>query len=211
MRDKKSNNKASPFSVMHIALLLLCAVIVTSYGITGLYAKYRSEDEGKDGARVIRFGDIYLEESSDNELTLIPGVVCKKEAHITFKGSESSTYIFVVIEASSHWTRSGNALVMYDESDVLVSIKVENSWTLVSAENNIFAYAISLEPNQELHEKQIFDVQSGIKGGIIVSPDMIKSDIDYLNGLGKINLNLTAIAVQSSGFADYVAAWESIK
>ena len=213
MRDRKSNNRTPSLSVMHVVLLLLCAVIVTSYGINGLYARYRSEVHGTDSARVIRFGDVYLEEAADNNLMLIPGVVCKKEAYISFQGSEASTYVFVVIEASSHWTGNGGMLVMYDrdKSDKLVSIQVEDSWTPVSDENNIFVYAISLDPNQTLLEKQIFGIQNGVQGGIVVSPEMTKADIDYLNSIGKISLQITAIAVQSNGFADYAAAWDSIR
>ena len=213
MRDRKSNNRTPSLSVMHVVLLLLCAVIVTSYGINGLYARYRSEVHGTDSARVIRFGDVYLVEAADNNLMLIPGVVCKKEAYISFQGSEASTYVFVVIEASSHWTENGNMLVIYDpdKSDELVSIQVEDSWTPVSDENNIFVYAISLDPNQTLLEKQIFGIQNGVQGGIVVSPEMTKADIDYLNGIGTIHLHITAIAVQSNGFADYAEAWDSIR
>ena len=40
---------------------------------------------------------------------------------------------------------------------------------------------------------------------------MTKADIDYLNSIGTISLQITAIAVQSNGFADYAAAWDSIR
>ena len=213
MRYGKSNNRAPSFSIMHVALLLLCAVIITSHVTGGLYAKYMTKSEGDDSAKVIRFGDIYLEESPNNNLMLIPGVVGKKEAYINFEGSEAATYVFVVIEASSHWTCSGNTIAMYDQSkrDMLVSLKIDSSWSLVSNDNSKFVYAISLTPNQTLTKKQIFDVQSNVQGGIIVNSEMNKADIDYLNTVGKINLNLSAIAVQSGGFVDYSAAWESIK
>lgn len=55
MKFSKSNNKAPLFSTMHIALLLLCAVLLSAYAIGGLYARYTSGNEGNDDARVAKF------------------------------------------------------------------------------------------------------------------------------------------------------------
>ena len=49
MRSRKSNR------FLHIALLLLCAVLITAHMTSGLYAKYRSGFSSFDGARVARF------------------------------------------------------------------------------------------------------------------------------------------------------------
>ena len=49
MRSRKTN------SLLHIALLLLCAVLITAHMTSGLYAKYRSGFSSFDGARVARF------------------------------------------------------------------------------------------------------------------------------------------------------------
>ena len=54
MRDKKSNIAPS-FSIMHVALLLLCAVLLTAHATIGLYASYKSETSGSGSARVAKF------------------------------------------------------------------------------------------------------------------------------------------------------------
>ena len=54
MRDKKSSVTPS-FTFMHLALILFCMVLVTSYATAGLYASYRTEADGSDSARVAKF------------------------------------------------------------------------------------------------------------------------------------------------------------
>ena len=55
MNDKKVNNETPLFSTMHIALLILCAVLLSFYAINGLYARFSSEETSSDTARVARF------------------------------------------------------------------------------------------------------------------------------------------------------------
>ena len=203
MRDKKSNIAPS-FTVMHVALLLLCAVLVSSHATIGLYASYRSEATGSASARVIKFGDIDIIEAEDNNLTLIPGVNGKKGAYVEFEGSESATYVFLKIDASAHWTHKNSTLKI----DELVSLGIDTGWTHLFTENGIIVYYKQLAPNIEL------DATSGNifanMGEISVSPNMTYSDITEMNKLGDITITLKAYAVQSIGFADPLTAWNSV-
>ena len=75
MRNQKSNNKAPLISPMHIALLLLCAVLLSSYALSGLYARYASTASGGDSARVAKFS--FTENSASQtqivSASLVPG------------------------------------------------------------------------------------------------------------------------------------------
>ena len=54
MRDKKSNSGPS-FTFMHLALILLCVVLVTARSTGGLFASYRTAAGDSDSARVAKF------------------------------------------------------------------------------------------------------------------------------------------------------------
>ena len=55
---------------MHVALLLLCAVLLSTYAIGGLYARYTSEQGNGDDARVAKFA--FDDNLEDQSITLIP-------------------------------------------------------------------------------------------------------------------------------------------
>lgn len=78
MKDQKSNNKAPLLSSMHIALLLLCAVLISSYAISGLYARYISEGSGGDSARVAKFS---FHDNLDTQYQEIPASFDPNEPH----------------------------------------------------------------------------------------------------------------------------------
>lgn len=54
MRGKKSN-RAPSFTIMHVALLLLCAVLLSSHATIGLYASYKTTASGSSSAQVAKF------------------------------------------------------------------------------------------------------------------------------------------------------------
>ena len=87
MRDRKSNIAPS-FTVMHVALLLLCAVLLTAHATTGLYASYKSEASGSDSAHVARFdvtAECAYDEATDTyTLTIINNSEVTVEYSITY-------------------------------------------------------------------------------------------------------------------------------
>jgi hypothetical protein len=100
MRDKKSNIAPS-FTVMHVALLLLCAVLVSSHATIGLYASYKSEASGYDSARVAKFqilSGFSVTSEFDVELSFYDPDMLSDEISITVSSqSEVSVSYDVVI------------------------------------------------------------------------------------------------------------------
>ena len=78
MRDKKSSNRAPLFSSVHIALLLLCAVLLSAHSINGLYARYASGKAGDDEARVAKFS---FNDTLDAQSIKLPVAMAPGESH----------------------------------------------------------------------------------------------------------------------------------
>lgn len=205
MKNRKSNNRAPLLSPMHIALLLLCAVLLSSYAISGLYARYISEESGADSARVIRFGDISIIEPNDNNLILTPGVTSQNRVMVDFKGSESATYVFVIIDAPN-WTYTSNNTLKIGN---LVTLSVMNDWTYLKKEETSFVFYKELAPNTVLNQVELFAEQAdGVRGAAVAS-NATAQELAELNG--KVSFSVKAIVVQSIGFENVTEAWNSVK
>lgn len=217
MRDRKSSNILPSFTIMHISLILLCAVLVSSHLIGGLYAAYVSNSEGGDGARVIYFGDISIvEDTENNNLMILPGVNGRKKASVVFEGSEAATYVFLRVKHSEHWeydsTNHRFIINPQNREQAPIYITMDSKWTSwVHIENGTTAvFAMQLAPNVKL------DTTTGSifadDGEIVVSPLLNMTDINAIYDIGtKITISLDAIAVQSGGFANIDAAWSAVK
>ena len=208
MRDRKSNNGAPLFSWMHIVLLLLCAVMISTYAIGGLYARYTSKNTGSSSARVIYFGNITIDEPANKTVILTPGVTASKETKVTFEGSEASTFVFVIITASNHFKRDGNTLkILNNNSTTVGTLVVANDWNYVTQDGDQFVFCKALDPNVELSQNQVFATQNGVAGGVAVPNTVTASDLSFLSS--NITLSVKAIAMQSAGFANAADAWLS--
>lgn len=208
MRDRKSNNGAPLFSWMHIVLLLLCAVMISTYAIGGLYARYTSKNTGSSSARVIYFGNITIDEPANKTVILTPGVTSSKETKVTFEGSEASTFVFVIITASNHFKRDGNTLkILNNNSTTVGTLVVSNDWNYVTQDGDQFVFYKALDPNVELSQNQVFAAQNGVAGGVAVPNTVTASDLSLLTS--NITLSVKAIAMQSAGFASAADAWSS--
>lgn len=210
MRDKKSNNGAPLFSSMHIALLLLCAVLLSSYAINGLYARFVSENTSGSSARVIYFGDVNLDDpTTGNDIILTPGVTVSKKVNISFEGSEASTFVFAVLTPSAHWQLDGNTLKMVNNEDTTIAtLLVANDWTYLTTEGGKFVFYKSLEPNVALSENAFFKAQNGVESGLAVPSTVTAADLSLLSG--EISISIKAIAMQSNGFVNVTEAWASV-
>lgn len=211
MRDQKSNTKAPLLSPMHIALLLLCAVLLSAYATGGLYARYISKNTSSASARVIRFGDITLTEPGDNYLILSPGITAKNEVKLNFAGSESATFVFVVITPSAHWTYEGNMLKIKHSEKEIATLGVNSDWTYLETDGDKLVFYRALDPNVVLDDVQIFTNQNGVNGGVAISNQATAADLSALKTGGEISISVKAIAVQSIGFENATDAWDSVK
>lgn len=211
MKFLKSNNKAPLFSTMHVALLLLCAVLLSSYAINGLYARYSSKNTSSASARVIRFGDIILTQPDDNYLILSPGITAKNEVKLDFAGSESATFVFVVITPSEHWMYAENMLKIKRGEKEIATLGVNSDWTHLTTDGDKFVFYRALDPNVVLADVQIFTNQNGVNGGVAISNQATAADLSALKTGNDISISVKAIAVQSIGFENATEAWDSVK
>ena len=93
----KQLNMKTP-AVFKAAMILLCALVVTTYMISGLYARYTTSRDGADGAIVARFefSDNFDEKMQTLTLTdMFPG----DEREITVEiSNDSETTIRCIVE-----------------------------------------------------------------------------------------------------------------
>ena len=108
MRKRKSN------LMLRLASLLLACVIISTYALCGLLARYTTSSSGSDSARVIAFRNLEVEEYGDftnGTAVLIPGHDLIKDVVVEFGGSEASTIVFVELTLTEFMTGNGEEWV----------------------------------------------------------------------------------------------------
>ena len=193
---------------MCVAAILFCLTLFSAHLTSGLYAKYITTESGSDAARVITFGDLTLSETGDfyaeNKLMIIPGVDLTKKATVDFSGSEAETYVFVAVEASSEWQTTDNkTFFILNNEKTAMQWRIAEGWTLLTSENGAYVYYRKLAPNSTLVGVDII----ADNGKIAVSDRITKSEIESMTG---ISIKLRAAVVQSGGFENPEAAWNSV-
>lgn len=210
---------------MCMACVLLCAVLFSIHLTSGLYSRYVATGDGTDSARVITFGEITLEETGDfvsdasvNNFLITPGVDLKKQAKVSFEGSESATYVFVEADLSNNWVgvdtdEDGIAAVdsfrilSTDENTTYMEWQIENEWEYLGNDGG-YVYYRELEPNTTLNGVDII----ANEGKITVSseiPTIVRTD--DITSLDNTFIKFRAIVVQAGGFADALEAWNSVR
>lgn len=191
---------------LRLAGILFCLTLVSFYMVSGLFAKYTTSGKGSDSARVIKFGDITLTETGDfykdNKMWIVPGLDIKKDAKVSFEGSEAATYVFVQVQVSDHWTCDKGVFTMEGGK---ISWTVADGWERLDDD----VYYRALKPNETLANADI------IKDGIVtVSHTITRDAMETLEKVGDeekpISIVFRAYVVQSSGFASEQAAWDSL-
>ena len=213
---------------MCVACVLFCLTLFSFYFTGGLFARYVTNNEGVDSARVIKFGDISITEEGDfvsndgkNTFMIIPGVDLKKDVELAFTGSEAATYVFVEItteytQTADNYTftygTNGNDAPILQWSVVKKSAEDSpEGWTYLTKNADKYVYYRVLAPNTPLESVDIISgtkTGSEINGEIIVNAET-KSDIKSLEGKN-ISIKIRAAAVQAGGFKDAAEAWASV-
>ena len=192
---------------MCIASFLFCLTLISIHLTSGLYAKYISSASGNDSARVIKFGELTLTEEGDfyegNKLMIIPGVALTKKATVSFSGSESATYVFVEITPSKWSTTDNKTFSLMSNGKTAMQWNVAEGWLFLKSDNGTYIYYRELTPNTELIATDII----AENGKIAVSNQITKSEIQVMTG---ISIKLRATVVQSGGFENPEAAWNSV-
>ena len=192
---------------MCLAAILLCLTLISIHLTSGLYAKYISSASGNDSARVIKFGELTITETGDfyegNTLMIIPGVALTKKATVSFSGSESATYVFVEITPSKWSTTDNKTFSLMSNGKTAMQWNVAEGWLFLKSDNGTYIYYRELTPNTELIATDII----AENGKIAVSNQITKSEIQVMTG---ISIKLRATVVQSGGFENPEAAWNSV-
>lgn len=217
---KKTRNRTKLNIPMCAACVLLCLTLLSIHLSAGLYAKYTTSAEGRDSARVITFGEISITEEGDfgddGNLTglIVPGVDLTKKAMVSFSGSEAATYVFAEVVVSENWTHVEDSDTFHISSGNIAYLQwqIADGWTYLMAESGAnnekrYIYYRELAPNVTLDKTDIVG-----NGGVITVSSQIP--IILQNGLNELDdtyIKFQARVVQSSGFADAAAAWNSVK
>lgn len=192
---------------MCIVSFLFCLTLISIHLTSGLYAKYITSASGGDYARGITFGDLTLTESGDfnanGELVIIPGVDLTKRAVVDFTGSEAPTYVFIQVTAAQWHTEDNYSFAAYSGDKVFMQWSVADDWTYLKNDGETYVYYRTLVPNKELNEVNVI----ANNGNITVSEYITRSEILTLSD---VSIKLRATAVQSGGFENPTAAWNSL-
>lgn len=211
MRNTKGNVP------MKLACLLLILVMLTTYMTSGLYARYVATGTGEDSARVIKFHKIALRDT-DKKIIITPGVPSTRDVAVSFDGSEATTYIFVEMELSNHWSVSNNGrdFNVRANSTNYISFSIDTTkWGYMAkySGSNKYIYYFKgantvdgvLQPNNTVSFDQANILANA--GTITVSDRLTMS---YFKNLAGLSMEFRATAVQANGFEDIDEAWESI-
>lgn len=192
---------------MCIASFLFCLTLISIHLSSGLYAKYISSASGNDSARVIKFGELTITETGDfyedNKLMIIPGVDLTKKATVSFSGSESVTYVFVEIMPTGWSATDDVTFALLSNGKTAMQWSIADGWVFLKSDNGTYIYYRELAPNLELVKA---DIIAG-NGKITVSDQITKSEIKAMTD---ISIKLRATVVQSGGFENPEAAWDSV-
>ena len=195
---------------MNIAMVLFCLTVVSTYLVSGLYARYTTSATGSDSARVMKFGNLTLTESGDfigdtKNMMIIPGVPIEKQAFVSFSGSEAATFVFIEVTPSAHWDRTEN----YFYKGTHMDWHVDADWKYLTQTGNTSVFYQTLEPNKTLTDEPVI-----VNGVINVRSDLgkaIMSTVEKVNGEDvDITITFRASVVQANGFDSVTAAWQSL-
>ncbi|MBQ4054992.1 MAG: hypothetical protein IJD17_04700 [Clostridia bacterium] len=204
-----NNSKAYRINIpMTLAIVLFCLTLISFHFTGGLYAKYVANDSGADSARVIRFGDLTLTETGDffdeGKLMIVPGVDLSKKAVVNFDGSESSVYVFVEVILSNDWqTVDDRTFSVNSDGTALMRWSVDSGWNFLKNDGSKYVFYRHLAPNTELADVDII----ASDGKITVSDQITNKIIGSMTG---ISIDLRVTVVQSVGFENPEAAWNSV-
>lgn len=211
---------------MCVACVLFCLTLFSFYFTGGLFARYVTNNEGVDSARVIKFGDITITETGDfvtadgkNNFMIIPGVNLKKDIELDFDGSEAATYVFVEITTefvtsdgyNFTYGNNGSGGSLLNWSVVNKTETNPEGWTYLTGADGKYVYYRALAPNTSISNADI------ITGGDISVPFTTKTQMASLNAdiatlADKcLSINVRGLAVQANGFENVTKAWESVK
>lgn len=206
----------SGYVVMGVALVLFWLVIITTYMSAGLFAKYSTQNDGGDCARVMKFGTLTVSEndvpdSTGQEYIFTPGVPLEKKITVSFSGSEAAVFVFVELDAVGWTQKDTYDFVRMGSSGPVMSWSVdETAWAYLKSNDTKHIYYAVLKPNIPMDQVPV------IKDNEITVTSILRADYTALTG-AKLEINVTGYVVQANGFfisenmtENAGAAWDSL-
>ena len=186
-----------------LAMILLCLTLFSIRLAGGVAARYTTTTGSGDSARVISFGDIDLTLYGDVPQYIAPGVALEWNAKVTFKGSESATYVFLeVTPVGSSCVVSDGGMTYTFPPAVTDGWEVDTGWTFLKNDSGTYVYYLALAPSKSLD--QVFFRNSDIT----VSDNVTADKLDEMD---EITASFRASVVQSNGFDSVDEAWKSLE
>lgn len=201
-RRKKTGAKVN--IPMCLACVLLCLTLFSVHFSSGVVARYTTTTDSGDSARVIEFGDLTLTETGGETQYIAPGVTLEWNAHVTFEGSESATYVFV--EVSGVYAEANGTVTLFAGGPTWTVDTGTDKWEYLGAYDGTYVYYRALDPNTELDEALFKET------GAVVSETLTAADLEDFES---VSPKFRASVVQSNGFANEgdppAAAWKSLE
>lgn len=202
-----ANRKRAKMNIpLIIACVLLCLTLFSIHLTSGIFAKYTTRADGKDSAKIAKWGELSITETGDfdsGSAMMIPGVDLEKEATVNFGKAEVATYIFIEVDVSENWAvTEDEGEYTYSMLDGDISWAIAEGWTAVSETENKVYYKY-LEPNKPLENADIIK-----DGTITVSENITRKEMPASET--EIFINFRATAVQAGGFETAEDAWANV-
>lgn len=192
----RRKNRAKMNIPMCLACVLLCLTLVSVRLSSGVVARYTTNTDSGDSARVIKFGDLTLTETGGGYIA--PGVTLKWNARVSFEGSESATYVFVEVSG----VHAGDADGITPFANGPKWMVNQTLWTYLGVYDGSYVYYQSLVPNKTLNENLFTDAAATV-------PDTLTAA--QIAAIPSVSPKFRASVVQSNGFANAGAAWTSLE
>ena len=192
----RRKNRAKMNIPMCLACVLLCLTLVSVRLSSGVVARYTTNTDSGDSARVIKFGDLTLTETGGGYIA--PGVTLKWNAHVSFEGSESATYVFVEV-AGVHAGDADGITPFANGPKWMVN---QTLWTYLDVYDGSYVYYRALAPNVTLNENLFANDSATVSENLTAV---------QIAAIPRVSPKFRASVVQSNGFANAGAAWTSLE
>ena len=193
--------------ILKVLALVACAVLLVVGSIAGTLAYLTSQSETVTNTFTVGNVEITLDEAkvtvygeldgdtrvTENTYKLIPGHTYVKDPTIHVAEGSEACWLFVKVE---------NGLEGIEGENPIFAQMDDNGWTLVDAEDNVFAYEAIASAKESVVVFRTFTIGDDKD----VSVDADTDDVaDYTTA----TINVTAYAIQADGFDTYADAWEA--
>lgn len=205
-----------------LAAVLLCLTMFSFHFSSGVVARYSTNTDGADFARVIEFQQLTVDDTTPTSNIVIPGVPISWAPNVSFGGSESATYLFLEVylkNGSDLWTVSGTNketyTSLYHDNDFDnttpdgpgLTWGLADGWSYLEGSSNPYVYYRALDPNTPQSNLAVIRESKLTVADTLLADDLLK--INHAGG--NLSIEFAASVVQSNGFGSVQEAWNSLE